>query len=290
MRPGRPIPLAIAGLSLLTLGYSSWSLGQRIEQWNEAEGDPVYYFMSVGLTSFTFAGKPVTITDDINERGEGEVVVTYADETLRIPVAIPNDLPLPGLVRHEGWLRLHVFAEASGMTYPEFADALDAGDITSRLVAVVRTPHAEPTKDGLFDLETEEDWGWGEVRRDRWSFTFHEFLPGGGWNSETLRFPESGKAFYRRQVKADREGLPPPARRSDELEEGSWQFSAAIPLMNRPPSITNEQQALRNAGWTLPVASTSVVTLMLSLAFAFAPKRRRPTDGETTEPAPTKDA
>lgn len=290
MRRGRPIPLAIAGVSVLTLVFSAWTLGQRIEQWNATEGDPVFYFMSVGGTSFTFAGEPVTITDELNDKGEGDVVITYGPDTLRVPVTIPNELPLPGLARHANWLRVHVFADASGMTYPEFADALDTGDITSRLVAVVRTPHAEPTKDGLFDLETEEDWGWGEVRRDRWSFTFHEFLPGGGWNSETLRFPESGSSFYRRQVKAEREGLPPPVRRGDELEEGSWQFSAAIPLMNRPPSITNEQQALRNAGWSLPVASTSVVTLMLSLAFAFAPKRRRLTDGETTEPAPTNDA
>jgi Na+/proline symporter len=44
--------------------------------------------------------------------------------------------------------------------------------------------------------------------------------------------------------------------------------------MNRPPSITNEQQALRNAGWTLPVASASVVVLMISLGFAFAPTRK----------------
>lgn len=286
MRPGRPIPLAIAGLSLLTLGVSVWMLGRRIEKWNHTERLPVYYFMSVGSTSFTFAGKPVTITDDLNEQGEGDVVVSYGDDTLRIPVTIPNELPLPGLARHEGWLRFHVFAKATGLTFDEFEDALATGEITSRLVAVVRTPNAAPAGEGLFDLETEEDWGWGEVRRDRWVFTFHEFLPEGGWRTETLRFPESGKSFYRRQVKAEREGLPPPVRRDDELKEGSWEFNAAIPLMNRPPSITNEQQALRNAGWTLPVASTSVVTLMLSIAFAFAPQRKRADPGAADGTAP----
>jgi hypothetical protein len=84
-----------------------------------------------------------------------------------------------------------------------------AGEIETRLVAVVRTPFGAEAGEGLFDLETEEDWGWGEVRRDRWAFTFHEFLPAGGWRSETLRFPESGKAFYRRQVEAEQAG---PAR------------------------------------------------------------------------------
>jgi hypothetical protein len=131
-----------------------------------------------------------------------------------------------------------------------------AGEIETRLAAVVRTPFGAEAGEGLFDLETEEDWGWGEVRRDRWAFTFHEFLPEGGWRSETLRFPESGKAFYRRQVEAEQAGRARPRRAAtDELKEGTWQFDAAIPLMNRPPSITNEQQALRNAGWTLPVAS-----------------------------------
>jgi hypothetical protein len=160
------------------------------------------------------------------------------------------------------------------MSYEAFEEALEDGEITSRLVAVTRRPHGAPPEEGRFGLETEEDWGWGEVRRDRWSFTFHEFLPAGGWRSETLRFPESGKSFYRRQVQADLAGEPLPERPADELREGSWQYQAAIPLMNRPPAITNEQQALRNAGWTLPAASASVVVLMLSLAFALAPGRR----------------
>ncbi len=275
MRPGRSIFLALAGLSVATLLVSGWTLANRIERWNESNGRPIFYFFPVDTTLFTFAGKPVEVRDEVNERGEGDVIVEYADDTLRIPVTIPNELPLPGLSRHTSWLRFHVFAEADkGQTFEEFQAARERGDIETRLIAVVRTPFGAEAKEGLFDLETEEDWGWGEVRRDRWAFTFHEFLPGGGWRTETLRYPESGKAFYRRQVEAEKQGLPAPTRREDELKEGTWQFDAAIPLMNRPPSITNEMQALRGAGWTLPAASASVVVLMISLGFAFAPARR----------------
>ena len=275
MRPSRVFFLTLAALATAALLVSAWQLARRIEAWNADNGRQIFYFFPVETTTFEFAGRPIEVSDELNDAGEGDVIVTYAGDTLRIPVAIPNELPLPGLSRHAGWLRFHVFAPAKKrQSFEEFEADLESGAITQRLVAVVRTPFAEPTKEGLFGLETEENWGWGEVRRDRWAFTFHEFLPSGGWRSETLRFPESGKAFYRRQVEADKKGLPAPTRRDDELKEGTWQYDAAIPLMNRPPAITSEQQALRNAGWTLPVASASVVIIMISLGFAFAPVRR----------------
>ena len=280
MRPRRPIPLTIAAVATVTLIVSSWLLAGRIEAWNETNGRSIFYFFPVETTLFTFAGRPVVVSDDVNEMGEGDVVVEYGDDTLPIPVPIPNDLPLPGLSRHADWLRFHVFAGAEkNQTFQGFKAAMDAGEITSRLVAVVRSPFADPVKDGVFGLETEEDWGWGEVRRDRWLFSFYEFLPEGGWRTETLRFPETGKAFYRRQIKAEKEGLPPPVRRDDELKEGSWQFDAAIPLMNRPPPITSEFQALRSAGWTLPVASASIIAIMFGLGFALAPSRPTASDG-----------
>lgn len=287
MRPGRHLFLVLACLSVGTLAFSGWNLAQRIAFYNKTEGRQIYYFFPVNTTLFTFAGKAIEVTDQLDDEGNGDVIVRYGDDTLAIPVTIPNELPLPGLSRHTSWLRFHVFAAAEeNQTFDEFQAALERGEANERLVAVVRTPFAEPTEDGLFGLETEEDWGWGEVRRDRWAFTFHEFLPEGGWQTETLRFPESGKAFYRRQVAAEKAGLPPPTRREGELEEGSWQYDAAIPLMNRPPAITNEQQALRNAGWTLPVASASVVVFMLSIAFAFAPKRTAQQTGDGSRSKP----
>lgn len=278
MRPGRAIAFTLAGVSLVTLFFSGWRLAERITAWNRAHARPVYYFIPIENTRFTFAGRPTEIIDDLDAEGRGDVIISYGPDTLRLPVEIPTALPLPGLDRHADWLRLHVFAEATGMSRSAFEQALAEARVTSRLVAVVRTPHADPPREGAFGLTTEEDWGWGEVRRDRWAFTFHEFLPEGGWRSETLRFPESGRSFQRRTAEAERRGDPPPTRAEDELADGTWQFLAALPLMNRPPSITHEQQALRNAGWTLPVASASVVVFIFSLAFALAPSRRRTAD------------
>ncbi len=152
---------------------------------------------------------------------------------------------------------------------------MNAGEITPRLVVITRNPFTAEGDEPKFGLEHEEDWGWGEVRRDRWTFTFHELRPEGGFASHTLKFPESGARFYRRQIKAEREGLPPPVRDPDELKEGSWEFQASLPLMNRPPGITKERQALRQAGWTLPAASGSVIALIACIAIAVAPSREQ---------------
>ncbi len=210
-----------------------------------------------------------------DDAGEGEVTVRYGHDALTLPVQIPQKFSFPGLERHADWFRVQMFAESTGMNQDEFEAKINAGEIKPRLVIVTRNPHSETTKDGRFDLETSESWGWGEVRRDLWTFTFHEFLRDGGFSIETLRFPESGASFYRRQVKADLAGEPLPVRPDDELKEGSWQYQAALPLMNRRPGITTEQQGLRNAGWTLPAASASMIALMVFLAFALAPSREQ---------------
>jgi len=201
--------------------------------------------------------------------------VSYAGDTLRIPVQIPQPLPLPGLERHAEWLRVAQFAEGSAMGYAEFVRRFDAGEIPARLVIVTRNPLSGEGDEPKFGLEHGEGWGWGEVRRDRWTFTFHELLAEGGFASHTLKFPEPGSSFYRRQIRAEREGLPPPVRDPDELREGSWEFQAALPLMRRPPGITKERQALREAGWTLPTASGSIIGLIACLAIALAPSREQ---------------
>ena len=178
--------------------------------------------------------------------------------------------------RHRDWFRVQAFAEFEPPA-DEFKRRFEAGELDARMVIVTRTPMGvEPAAEGHFDMEVpEDDWGWAEVRRDRWLFTFYEFLPEGGFREESLRFPESGASFYRRQVRAKQHGDPPPQRRDDELKEYTWEYQAALPLMNRPPGITHEQQALRNAGWTLPVASCAVLGIMFSLAWAVAPARVR---------------
>ena len=149
MRPRRPVFLALAAASVVTLIFSGWALANRIERWNETNGRPIYYFFSVDTTLFTFAGKPVEVRDELNDEGEGEVIVEYGDDTLRIPVTIPNELPLPGLARHSEWLKFHAFAQGErGQTFDEFQAARERGEIDTRLVAVVRTPFGADAKEG----------------------------------------------------------------------------------------------------------------------------------------------
>ncbi|MEZ6319350.1 MAG: hypothetical protein R3B49_11470, partial [Phycisphaerales bacterium] len=100
------------------------------------------------------------------------------------------------------------------------------------------------------------------------------------FRTERLRFPESPRSFDRRTAEALRKGLPAPTRDPDELAERTWQYDAAVAMSPRPPSITPEYQALQNAGWTLPVASGSVLVVMFSLAWALAPARRERTPGD----------
>ncbi|MEO1511044.1 MAG: hypothetical protein AAFU70_03135, partial [Planctomycetota bacterium] len=158
----------------------------------------------------------------------------------------------------------------------EFRELVRTGDIPLRCVVVTRVPQPGTAEDGRFNLEIDpEDWGWGETMRDRWRFVFYELLPAGGIETTELKFPESGKSFYRRRVEAYRKGLPEPERDPTELDEGTWQWDAALRVMPRPPAITHEEQALLSAGWTLPAASLGALGFVVSLAFAFAPQRRR---------------
>ncbi len=130
--------------------------------------------------------------------------------------------------------------------------------------------------DGVFGLEQERNESTADVRRDQWRFDFYELLPGGGFEVQTsLRFPESGSSLLRRQNNAKLKGEPIPQRDPGELQERTWQYGAALKVMPRAPAITFENQALRAAGWTLPVSSASVLGLMFGIFFAFAPARVR---------------
>lgn len=272
---GKRIAWLGALVSLVVLVVSGYALAHRIADYNKALERRIYYFIEGDKPEFTFNAKPVAITDELDDTGEGDVIVNYDGDELRLPVQVPSEHPFPGLQRHADWLRIQLFADGTGLTHEQFEQGIDSGEIQTRLVIVTRNPLSDEVREGRFDLETPDNWAWGEVRRDRWTFSFHELLAEGGFESHTLRFPESGASFYRRKVNADLAGEPIPERREGELVEGTWQFQAALRLMNRRPGITTEQQALLNAGWSLPAASASMILLMVFIAFALAPSREQ---------------
>jgi len=280
MKPHRLITGLIAAASFATLLLSGYALAQRIAEYHEDNPRPLFYAIRTDKTEFRFAGRDVEFEEELDAEGEGTVTLHYGDETLEMPVEVPKPFDLPGLDRHLDWMHVYFFAENEKREdLNEFRGKIKSGETPYRVVVVVRRRDPGTGDDALFDVTVpEQDWGWAEVMRHRWSFTFHELKRDGGIESHTLEMPESGASYYRRRVQAYKAGEPPPEREPDELKEGTWEWDIALRTMPRPPAITKENQALLNAGWTLPVASGSAVVLLLSLGFAFAPERRRQPD------------
>lgn len=273
----RRILVALAGLCFVTLLVSAYALAKRIEHFNSDRDAPAFAFIQVALTDFDFYDHRVEITEATGEAGEPLIRVGYASETLDLPVAVEPRYPLPTLYeRHKDWFTVLLFGDRSGQSLESFNDLITRGEIEPRLVIAMREPFgAEAAKEKKFDsIEHEQDWMWGESRRDLWLFRFYELMPDGSIKvHQPLRFPESGASLARRQNYADLRGEEIPSREPGELREYTWQYGAALKLTPRPPAITMENQALRAAGWTLPVSAASFLGMFVFLFFGFAPKR-----------------
>ncbi len=277
-RPRRTLPWLIAVVSLAALGVSSVMLAQRVRAYNESSVNSVFAFIEVNNPEFEFFDRLVALTEVEDAEGRPAVRITYGDDQLTIPVTVEPRQNLPGFFnRHADWLRMVFFADRSGMSMDEFQARMARDEIETRLVVVTRTPFGvDPDKPGLFGLEQERNESTADVRRDQWRFDFYELAPEGGLIvHQPLRFPESGKSLLRRQNQAELAGEPIPQRDPGEIEERTWQYGAALKVMPRAPAITFENQALRAAGWTLPVASASVLGLVFGIFFAIAPARTR---------------
>lgn len=289
MSTKRPIAWSVAAIAAVTLLASAYALAKRIEAYHADHERTIYYFIRTDRMQFTFADRRVSFEPDLDEDGAGTLTLRYQsiedpdDATaLRLPVEVPNDVNFPNLERYADWLGVFFFADSQRRPYEEFRSLYKAGEIPVRCVVVVRDPDPGVADDGRFDLDVDpESWGFGEVMRHRWTFRFHELMPDGSIETSERVMPESGRAFYRRQVRAYERGEQPPQRAENELAEGTWRWDAALQVMPRPPAITKENQALLYAGWTLPAASGSVLALIFALAFALAPERvkREPADG-----------
>jgi hypothetical protein len=281
-RKGRAVLWILALIALVTLGVSGVALAQRISAFNADRDAPMYAYIQVAKTEFDFYDHHASISEATID-GRDYIRIDYADEELLLPVEVPPTQPLPTLYeRHKDWFTVLLFADRADMSMPEFVEGVETGRVEARIVVATRAPFgAEPPKEKKFDsIEHEKDRMWGESRRDLWLFSFYEFKPDGTITiHQPLRFPESGASLLRRQNYAKLRGEEIPQREPGELREYTWQYGAALKLSPRPPAITMENQALRNAGWTLPVAAASVLMLFVCVFFAIAPAR-------TSDPAP----
>lgn len=262
-------------VSLFLLVFGGWNLGQRIHQYNAENPREHPYFITIDTPEFAFQGRRVSLVDQIDDSGKGQVIVHYGDDTSVIDVGVPNPLPLPGLARHEDWLRVVLVGEPKGRTFAQFEAAVRSGELVPRLVVVTR--HLNPgVDDSRFGLEVDSSSReYGEVMRRRWTFGFLELLPEGGFRQWTLRYPESERAFQGRVMAAARAGEPTPTRAPDELREDSWEWYAALLVIptGKAPNRLFRNDALTFAGWALPATSLGVLGSMGFLAFALAPRR-----------------
>lgn len=272
----RGIWWALVLISLVAIVVAGIELTKRIGAYYEQVEHPLFAYIEVVSTDFTFANRDVKLEELQLESGGPLVRVTFDDQTLDLDVVYPPKHELPTLFdRQREWLGMFFFADRSRMTMQEFERRIMTDEIQPRLAIVTRTPFgAEPAKEPRYDsIARDDNESTGESRRDLYRYDFYEFNRDGTITHEAKRFPESGKSFMRRRVNAELKGEPEPQRSDDEIQEYTWQYGAALKVTNRPPSITLEKQALLNAGWTLPVAASGFLLLVVSFCFAIAPDR-----------------
>jgi hypothetical protein len=262
MHRGRAIAWAAAAISLAALVVSSIGMARRIADFHDREPPKVWAFQPVAERAFTYAGRPVTLTDEQDARGQW-VVLRYGDQSVRLRVSIPGNAALPGLLPHHDWLRVLRFAESTGVNITRLQERIAAGLERDRLVVVTRTPMPGSDPDT-----------YGAVNKKGWTFDFYELLPDGTIAHEQLGFPVRPRPSL---VRAAR-GQPPRQPPRPTLQEGTWQYQAAMHVMptgQGPATQGFRNDALAAAGWALPVASLSFLALVASIAVAAAPPRRR---------------
>jgi hypothetical protein len=249
-------------LALLALVASIAEMGRRIARDNRENPRNYPVFQRIQTRSFAFAGRNVFIEDSRVDR-EFYLTIRYGEESLKLHVAIPPRYPgLPELASYDDFLRVLRFAETSGQSETQTADAIRRGMTPDRLVLVTKSPRAGA------DPQT-----WGEVWKRDWEFDFHELLPDGTIAHQRLGYPTI------------RPGQSP---KPGELHEGTWQYFAALHLMPRVgPTLRFTRSPLAAAGWTLPAAALSSLVLLSSIVVAARPAGWRRAPGSVPGPDAT---
>lgn len=264
---GRTAWLAACIISLVAVVILGYFMAVRLNEYNETSGREIYVFQPIMAREFMWADHRVSFTDEVDADGADVVVLQYGDDTIRLRSGLRSlHEEIPGLQRHESWLKVLRFAPRSRMSIEQLQAAIDEGTAEERLAVVVRLQRPGVDQDSF-----------GRVMRGDWRFQFVELLPEGGFEEQVLLFPESERAFNRRVSAARRAGEPTPERRDDELVFGTWQFDAALHVMPKsgPPTPQFGRGAMEALGWMLPASTVLFFISAISLAMAFAPERVR---------------
>jgi hypothetical protein len=248
----------IAIASLVVAIACGLEMARRVRAFHRENPREVYAFRRVNDREFTYAGRPVSFTDDRSNPLAPQLLLAFGDQTRRLNVEVPNtDAPardkLPGLEPHVDWLRVLRMTRADGIKPEVFAQRLAKGELPDRLIIVTRIPR--PGSDPAT---------WGSVWKKDWQFDFFELLPDGTIAQyERLKYPTT------RGVRRPKAG---------ELHENTWQFQAALQLMPQAGKIGPTHNffgnAIAAAGWTLPIGAFSGLLCTVATVFALAPRKR----------------
>lgn len=281
----RSMALVALVVSLLALVVSVGMMARRVGEYTQNRSTPLWIFEPLDVRTFSYSGRPVRITDETDPDGHDVVVIDYGGEVLRLRATLPSMPPqVPGLVRHQDWLRVMRFAEHGRGSISEVAQGVISGDIPDRVVAVVKQP--------LRELEADAPAVAKLPGRRGWKFDFYEFRPEGGFAvQKDLRLPERERDYARRAAAAQRAGRDTPGPLPGTLQAGTWQADAAMIMMPSEPLFSaayspgprQSMGTVRAMGWTMPSAAFSGVAVLLSIVVLTS--RRTATSPRQTHPA-----
>lgn len=258
---------------LLIAGALAYVAAMRIATANRQSDKELYVYQVIPDREFTYAERDVRVEDWTDAQGEQGVEIVYGDTRLRLRAPVePGHPQLPGLLRHEPWLRVLRFAGRRGITMEELQRRIEAGEVRDRLAVVVVSPRpgSDPQR-------------WALVWHRDAIFDVYEFLPDGTFTQERFEYPESDRALARRQSAARRAGKAVPQRSPDELVEGTWQYHAALLSLpkGREPTPRFIADGWSAGGWPLAMSMTAVglaiLTLIVALGEIVSARTREPT-------------
>ncbi len=255
---------------LMIAGAMAYVAAMRIATANRQSDKELFVYQVIPDRQFSYAERAVAIEDWTDDQGEQGVEITYGDTRLRLRAPVePGHPQLPGLLRHEQWLRVLRFAGRRGITMEELQRRIQTGETRDRLAVVVVSPRpgSDPQR-------------WALVWHRDAIFDIYEFLPDGTFTQERFEYPESDRALARRQSAARRAGKDIPRRSPNELVEGTWQYHAALLSLpkGREPTPRFIADGWSAGGWPLALSMTAValaiITLIMGLCQIVGARRR----------------
>lgn len=135
----RRLGLVLVALSIVGLAVSIPAMARRLAGRNTAV---VWFDEPVTTPKFKFAGQPVSVeTVEATDARPARIQISWRGKTVEFPIepGTDQDPRLPGLLRHEDWMSVLLFAQGAS-SEEELQRKLADGEITPRLVVGMRLP------------------------------------------------------------------------------------------------------------------------------------------------------